>query len=359
MEIGKSINGRVELKLPLSSEQNRSINIFGQSGQGKTVKTQALVMELVREGFNVVILDIRNTMVPGQVFKPFREEFESMEYRVDAFATPIPTDIFTPIIYPDGVKESPEDLSEQLADILSRVYRLGVRQRACIRIAALRAIKDEAFSTKGFKALEEYLLLLNDKVASGVAEKLSPLFFHNSLRQGDDLIKAGRVNIINLSKYTKNAQRSITELYLAAVWRKAQYVGIGPTYIVVDEFQNLRLTNDSILTEVATEGRKFNLSLILSTQSMSIDLKGDLKRKILQNAYQLYFRPSDVDCSEVAKAIDPAHVSNWILELKKLSVGEFVLCGKYEIESEEYSDPILIYPSNKFVNKEINTSEGR
>ena len=301
-------------------------------------------MELVKEGFNVVVLDIRNTMIPTQVFKPLREEFESMAHRFDAFTTPIPTDLFTPITYPDGVQESPEDLSEQLADILTRVYRLGVRQRYCIRISALRAIKDGAFSTKGFKALEEYLLLLNDKVASGVVEKLSSLFFHNSLSQGDSLIKAEKVNVIDLSKYTKNAQRSITELYLAAVWRKAQYAGIGSTYIVVDEFQNLRLTNDSILTEIATEGRKFNLSLILSTQSMSIDLKGDLKKKILQNAYQIYFRPSDTDCLEVAKAIDPAHVSNWLLELRKLSIGEFVLCGKYEIDGEQYTDPILLKP---------------
>lgn len=301
-------------------------------------------MELVKEGFNVVILDIRNTMIRDQIFGPLREDFESMAHRFDAFAAPIPTDLFTPLTYPDGIKESPEDLSEQLADMLTRVYRLGVRQRACIRIAALRAVKDDAFSTKGFKALEEYLLLLNDKVASGVAEKLSSLFFHNSLRQGDDLIRTGKINIIDLSKYTKGAQRSIAELYLGAVWRKAQYVGIGPTYIVVDEFQNLRLTNDSVLTEIATEGRKFNLSLILSTQSMSIDLKGDLKKKILQNAYQVYFKPSDTDCLEVAKAIDPAHVSNWILELRKLSVGEFVLCGKYEIEGEQYTDPILLQP---------------
>lgn len=301
-------------------------------------------MELVKEDFNVVILDIRNTMIPTQVFKPLREKFESMAHRFDAFTTPIPTDLFTPITYPDGVQESPEDLAEQLADILTRVYRLGVRQRACIRISALKTIKDDAFSTKGFKALEEYLMLLNDKVASGVVEKLSSVFFHNSLNQGDSLIRAGKINIIDLSKYTKNAQRSITELYLAAVWRKAQYAGIGPTYIVIDEFQNLRLTNDSILTEIATEGRKFNLSLILSTQSMSIDLKGDLKKKILQNAYQMYFRPSDTDCSEVAKAIDPVHISNWVLELKKLSVGEFVLCGKYEIDGEQYTDPILLKP---------------
>lgn len=305
---------------------------------------QKLALNLVEEGFQVIILDIRNTMIPSQIFPPIRDEFESKTCRFDAFTAPITTDLFTPITYPDGVQESPEDLSEQLADILTRVYRLGIRQRACIRTAAQRAVKDNAFDAKGFRALEEYLMLLNDKVASGIAEKLSSLFFHNSLSQGDSIVRAGRINVIDLSKYTKGAQRSIIELYLSAIWRKAQYAGIGSTYIVVDEFQNLRLTNDSILTEIATEGRKFNLSLILSTQSMSIDLKGDLKKKILQNAYQIYFRPSDTDCLEVAKAIDPAHVSNWLLELRKLSIGEFVLCGKYEIDGEQYTDPILLKP---------------
>lgn len=344
MYMGKSANGAVILKLSFDASQNKSINMFGQSGQGKTVKAQELAVGLVKEGFNVIILDIRNTMLPRQIFGPIKREFEEMSHRFDAFTAPIPTDLFTPIVYPDGVQESPEDLAEHLSDLLTRIYKLGIRQRACIRIASLRAIKDCAFEEKGLRALEEYLFLLNDKVASGVAEKLSSLFFHNSLSQGDSLVKPGKINIIDLSKYTKTAQKTIVELYLSAIWRKAQYVDLGPTYIMVDEFQNLNLTSDSILSEIAAEGRKFNLSLILSTQSLNIGLKGDLKKKILQNAYQIYFRPSDIDCQDVAKIIDPAHISNWILELKKLSVGEFVLCGKYEIEGEEYNDPIIVKP---------------
>ncbi|HPJ27078.1 MAG TPA: hypothetical protein PLA80_13115, partial [Synergistaceae bacterium] len=102
-----------------------------------------------------------------------------------------------------------------------------------------------------------------------------------------------------------------------------------PKVVVLDEAQNLDLTENSPVSKFLTEGRKFGISLILATQTMK-NLQGDKLSRLFQAAHKLFFRPADTELQEHAKLLAQATgeaPSLWLDNLSGLKKGECYSLG--------------------------------
>ena len=102
-----------------------------------------------------------------------------------------------------------------------------------------------------------------------------------------------------------------------------------PKVVVLDEAQNLDLTENAPVAKYLTEGRKFGLSLILATQTME-NLKGDKLSRLFQAGHKLFFRPSENEFQEHAKLIQSSvggTVQEWVEKLASLKKGECYSLG--------------------------------
>lgn len=111
--------------------------------------------------------------------------------------------------------------------------------------------------------------------------------------------------------------------------------------IIIDEFQNLSLRQNSVLMEMLRESRKYGVHLILATQSIS-NFSKEVMAAINQTAVQLYFRQSASDLKKVATFIEPTNGGRWTLILKSLAIGESVATGDFSIGERDISQPIII-----------------
>jgi DNA phosphorothioation-dependent restriction protein DptH len=99
--------------------------------------------------------------------------------------------------------------------------------------------------------------------------------------------------------------------------------------VVLDEIQNLDHKLDSPLGQLLTEGRKFGVSLILATQTMS-NLSKDQRDRLFQASHKLFFRPADTEVRSFAQILSDATnqpQSEWVDRLASLKRGECYSLG--------------------------------
>jgi len=102
-----------------------------------------------------------------------------------------------------------------------------------------------------------------------------------------------------------------------------------PKVVVLDEAQNLDLSEQSPVAKYLTEGRKFGLSLILATQTMK-NLQGDKLNRLFQAGHKLFFRPADTELQEHAKLMVQSvggTQQEWIANLSSLAKGQCYSLG--------------------------------
>ncbi len=102
-----------------------------------------------------------------------------------------------------------------------------------------------------------------------------------------------------------------------------------PKVVVLDEAQNLDLTEQSPVAKYLTEGRKFGLSLILATQTMK-NLHGEKLNRLFQAAHKLFFRPADTELQDHAKLLVSSVggiQQEWVAKLASLNKGQCYSLG--------------------------------
>ena len=128
--IGKYYEGSQELSVSTKSipgQDNDSYVILGESGYGKSVAAQSIVLQKANQSYSVRSIDIHNSSAPEHLFPTFRKSFEQLSSRIDAYNTPIPTTLFEPLHYADGTMESPADLSYTLSNIIANELGVGFK----------------------------------------------------------------------------------------------------------------------------------------------------------------------------------------------------------------------------------------
>ena len=341
---GIGFNREVFWEFGHSELPNRHILIFGASGSGKTYTIQALLSELGKKGINSLIVDYTNGFTNNQLEAIVKTKLKPKQHIIRNEALPI-NPFRKQCNYVDEIpiEDTPVQIAQRVSGVFAEVYSLGEQQKAAIYRAIVEGVKEEGNSFNLKKLLDKLISIQSEggpiaNSASTVINKIRPFIDMNPFGEEDPnsweklyLDNVSRCHIIQLAGFMKDAARLITEFSLIDLYWYYRAKGSKdmPRVIVLDEIQNLDHRLESPLGQFLTEGRKFGISLILATQTLS-NLDKDEKDRLFQASHKLFFKPADTEIRAFAQLL--ADVTNekqelWLQRLSSLKRGECYSLG--------------------------------
>jgi DNA phosphorothioation-dependent restriction protein DptH len=323
---------------------NRHILVFGASGTGKTYTIQALLCELGKAGQNSLIVDYTNGFTNNQLEKIVIDMLKPKQHLIRK--EPLAVNPFRQqcdIVDNEELPEDPATTAQRVSGVFSEVYQLGDQQKS----ALYSAIRTGIIQYGNNLNLNKLILLLEDikneggptgSSAASVISKIQPFVDMNPFGEEDPeswekLFQddSSRCHIIQLAGFVKDAARLITEFSLVDLYWYYRASGSKdkPKVIVLDEIQNLDHRLNSPLGQFLTEGRKFGISLILATQTLS-NLDKDERDRLFQASHKLFFKPADTEIRSFAQIFaDATGLKNeeWVRRLTSLKRGECYSLG--------------------------------
>jgi DNA phosphorothioation-dependent restriction protein DptH len=324
---------------------NRHLLIFGSSGQGKTYAVQCILCEMSKFRQNSLIVDYTNGFLPNHLEEITKDILDPQQHVVRN--EPLPINPFLPQKSNSGgisLEETANFVAKRIAALFDSVYDIGSQQYSVLH----QAIMDGVEKFKGDMNLDQMLstieMMAEDKKfktpAQSLYNKLRPFVLDRpfaSGREGFDwnsmFLKDGPLcNIFQLAGMDMYSGRLITEFILWDLYGYLQATGqkSDPKVIVLDEVQNLDHKEGSPLSKYLREGRKFGLSLILATQTMS-NLKKDERDRMFQAEHKLFFKPADTELksfANIAALVTRQSVDEWVRRLSSLGKGECYSVGQ-------------------------------
>ncbi|HJB07420.1 MAG TPA: DUF87 domain-containing protein [Candidatus Enterocloster faecavium] len=341
MKLGTNEYGTVEFNE--DEALNQHICLLGKSGSGKSAAAQRLALAMAEEGRIVIALDIHQVLSPENIFPPLREKMGEFSNIIDLEKEPLKLPLFTSLTKADGRQESSINTIGAIVDVIDRVYRLGEVQRAELRKACEFCMKNGWYHEQGMNGIKEALEMIGGKVAGRLLDKLYVLFEQKLFMDGKMPIQPGKINIIRLSHLDLSSQEVVAEIILSYIWRRSVFAMDDIKVVLyLDEFQNLDMKARSPLSLMLTEGRKFNLQLLLCTQSLYVGFSDAERKKVLQVGLLLYFRPTDLERRGIAALISNNQITEYALLLSILQVGEAVAVGSLLVNRRRTLRPIKV-----------------
>ena len=319
---------------------NRHLIVFGRSGQGKTYCIQGLLMELAKHQLNSMVIDYTNGFLPEQLEPEFKNKVQP---RTDLVVhRPLELNPFskqTQEVAGFNISDKSHDVASRVASVFNAVYSdIGSQQLPTL----IKVIEGGIDLYGADYRFDRMLIDLQEEGKHGeaLANKLHPmvranLFSCEESSQGWEGIFKSQLpttRLIQLARLSRDIWRLATEFILWDLYSYACTNGNknNPLPVVLDEVQNLDQKLDSPLGKMLTEGRKYGLSLILATQTLS-NLKKDEQDRLFQAAHKLFFAPAETEIDSYAKLLEQAvPASNkkaWLQELAKLKKGECISVG--------------------------------
>lgn len=308
-----------------STALNQHLLITGKSGSGKTIALKKIEEGIALQGGCVLVLNFNGTH--DSLCEKSYVKF------INARTDGIPLPLFSPIIRPDGREEEADDICEAVVDVFSNVRRLGSSQKRTLSRACHNAIEARAYYDDDMKGLYASLEACEGDGGQALIDTFGMLMKKAKFIKDGKLWEDGGITVLDFSEFNVSYQILLAELVMSILWRHHRIYGQQtkePVWIVCDEFQSLNLKGDSVLTQILREGRKFNLSLLLATQTLSIFDTG-CRALLQQSATKLYFRPSESDIKKVSKDILGIQREKVQQMLHKLAVGECLAEGEFLI----------------------------
>lgn len=322
---------------------NRHIVVFGASGTGKTYAIQVLLWELARAGQNSLIVDYTNGFSTGQLEPMVVERLQPVQHTVRLAPLPIsPFRRQCDYIDDQPLRETPADVARRVSDLFASVYGLGDQQYSVLYTTIRDGIDDE--DVLDLASLIRRLELAQSQPgpiavsAATLLSKLRPFVDMNPFGVEDKdswerlfVDEHSRCHIIQLAGFARDSARLITEFSLVDFYWYYRATGNKdrPRVVVLDEIQNLDHRLGSPLSQLLTEGRKFGVSLILATQTMS-NLARDERDRLFQASHKLFFKPAATEVRPFAQILADATnmpQNDWIERLSSLKRGECYSLG--------------------------------
>ncbi len=323
---------------------NRHILVFGASGTGKTYTIQALLCELGKSGQNSLIVDYTNGFTPNQLESIVVEKLNPKQHVVRK--EPLPINPFRrqcDFIDDFKLEEDSATTARRVRDLFAQVYRLGDQQQSAL-YNAIRDGVDQDESSFNLERLLERLEMIQHEggpsaaSAASVISKLQPFvdmkpFGKEDVDSWEKLFTDtdSRCHIIQLVGFMKDTAQLITEFSLFDLYwyYRARGNKDNPKVIVLDEIQNLNHSLNSPLGQLLTEGRKFGISLILATQTLS-NLAKEERDRLFQASHKLFFKPADTEIRSFAQIladVTNGRLDDWVDRLSSLKRGECFSLG--------------------------------
>lgn len=150
----------------------------------------------------------------------------------------------------------------------------------------------------------------------------------------EEYVKDTDIEIIQLSEYGEMERKFVTEFLSEICWQEVRQNKKHSDIIVFDEFQFLSVKPGSALSGMLREGRKFSLSVYMSSQFLG-DYSQEEVDTLMQAGNILFFKPVPKERKQIAKYIDGQNYKSWDRILDNLKVGEAVLKGHFMINSNK------------------------
>ncbi|EKO3692663.1 DNA phosphorothioation-dependent restriction protein DptH [Vibrio metschnikovii] len=322
---------------------NRHLIIFGSSGQGKTYCIQGLIMSLADAQIRSLVIDYTNGFLPNHLEPEFIERVNPKSNIL--CNEPFCMSPFRAQKQDFGgifIEEKPHMVAGRVASVFNKVYStIGERQ-----IAVLNEVIEFGVQRYGSAySLQNMLDDLNEEETAGpaLASKLAPLvksnlFSSNSDKSWSEVFDSqeNSSTIMQLASLNHDISMLCTEFLLWDLYSYACSYGSKekPLPIVLDEVQNLDHRLESPLGKMLTEGRKFGVSLILATQTLSM-LRKDEQDRLFQASHKLFFAPAKTETKTYAKILELSmpgtKQADWEKQLGELSKGQCLSVG-YHLE---------------------------
>ena len=328
---------------------NRHMLITGKSGNGKTYFIQCALKELVESGVPAVIIDYTDGFKTSQLEPEFKEYLgDNLKQFIVA------KDKFPLNPFKKGRKELDEDfyidedyvdVAERFKSVIGSVYKdLGIQQLNSVYQAVIRGLEKNNGSLD-LRSFRQELAEDKSSYAQTTLSQLSLLIDKNPFEENKDfgwgdLDKGdGKLFIIQLTGFTKDVQRIITEMILWDLWNYKLNNGNkdNPFTVVLDECQNLNFGDNSPCKKILLEGRKFGWSAWFSTQF----LKGQMDKATisgLQNAAQkVYFAQTEEEAPVVASVFAESNddKKEWTKRLIGLEKGTCITYGSMMCDEDK------------------------
>lgn len=318
---------------------NRHLLIFGSSGSGKTYAIQCLLSELALAGVSSFIVDYTDGFLKHQSEPIYQEVCKPQEYFIIKDPLPInPFKSYSTEIFPgETIVEQPFQVAIRVKNILNSVYTdFGSQQVAIIdKVLEAGLTANPNYNLEGFVEDLQNESTRGESVANKIRTLVKMNCFDNNSATNlyeDEVRKKHAVQIIQLTQIPKDLQRIITEFVLWDLWAYVQKNGhkSKPITIVLDEMQNLDHSADSPIDKLLREGRKYGISLILATQTVS-NFNTEEKDRLFQASTKLFFKPATTEISSFADLLSKVHnqltKSDWIEKLNSLEKGQCFFVG--------------------------------
>ena len=257
-----------------------------------------------------------------------------------------PLRLFSSIRYPNGKSEKADDIVESILNVFCGLEKMGSKQKRTLRQALHCALEIcvKNMLENEFDALKQGLEMMDCQEAEDILDKLRYLLTNVVTSKEVCCLHAGQITIFDFSDYNLATQKLLTQLSLELVWRYYQIWGQCanlPLYIVCDEFQVLDFHQGSILEQILREGRKYNLCLLMATQTL-MTFKTDQRVVLQQAATQLYFRPSQAEIRKQARLIPDMRIEEAVKMLSQLQIGECLAVGRFVVGEKAIERPIKV-----------------
>lgn len=306
----------------------------GASGSGKSVAGSILVQNAIAKGAAVIGI--------------------SMNHAITVSADTAKTKIISikkqgfPVSMISGIKNR-EELNDALlnaVDIFCTVTSFQYRQKKVLKDAIKRACGSEQWKENEFNAIGEELEKSSDEIAENVYAHLEPLL--QNVRVYEDVNFhmgcSGENIIFDLSGYSFGIQKQLAHYILACIWQAAcsgNRKEKNRWLIHLDEFQNLDLKFGSVFYQMIREGRKFNLGVLMATQTLETFDRAD-RALLLQAATKLFFKPELHEIPRLLRELGLKENEMILKKLKYLQKGQCLALGRYAVEKIIFDRPIVL-----------------
>jgi DNA helicase HerA-like ATPase len=323
-------------RIQLVDEPNGHILVLGSSGQGKTYFCCRELEERIRRKHKVIVFDFSGSYRGYELVRNQMEESEKEIQTLNPYERPW---------YFSVTEDNEKRLCKNIVDALISVLKIqSYTQKKFLSRAVDECI--ETYSVFNIFALIEKLEMYLEsdrerKEDMKEMEKLLSKFvpyeeidkIYIRKRNKEERESRFPVTIIQLSDFPEQQRQFLTEFLLTIIWKETLSNGQSPYHLILlDEAQHLSMKSGSALCGFLQEGRKFGVSVMLTTQFMSC-YKRDEQNLLLQAASILFFRVTFKEAAFCAKLISGEEWKEWKKILCNLETGETVLLGKYRINN--------------------------
>lgn len=299
--LGNDISGRY-VYLPLNSNAliNNHIGITGDSGTGKSNTTIHLIIELIRKDIPAIIIDTANSLYNDISGENFQSHIDWQLNTVSVRNDKLPINPFAKHSRSINGKilEKPFDTALRGSNTLADAFGLNDTQKRLIQQIAEPLIIDNNAS------LESVCKKLGDDNNTTAQACLNRLY---TLKQADIFDNSERT--IDWYSYAKHRityfcmdnlpdesfKRAVGEFILSDIWTYIQQYGNEntPFAIVFDEVAKFAISDNSALTKLLKEGRKYGAMCIWNTQSFGTKFDDEQRATLSQAATMLHFDTSE------------------------------------------------------------------